>query len=129
MLVITVDCRSLGWRPYDISVPYVPFGHGVGTAVGLSDPVYMGRHGEKPFSDPAEFPYDAKKVEEQIQQGDYYAQIRLKLGLKWLEEVSSGYPRNWEDLAVIRKYWDGPILIKGIQNVAVCVCLVSVIPF
>ena len=31
----------LGWRPHDLQTSYLPFLHGVGAQVGLSDPVFM----------------------------------------------------------------------------------------
>lgn len=34
----------------------------------------------------------------------------------WLREAFSGDSHSWEHLEVIKKYWDGPIVLKGIQH-------------
>ena len=123
VLVVTLDTPTLGWRPEDINTAYLPFGHGTGTAVGFSDPVFMARYGEKPITEPVEFPYNPHKIEEWAKEGDKVAQLRMTLGFPWLTEVNSGLTRSWEEIAILRRYWDGPIVLKGIQTVAVCFSL------
>jgi lactate 2-monooxygenase len=36
----------------------------------------------------------------------------------WIAVMNSGEYRTWADLTIIRKNWNGPLLIKGIQTVA-----------
>ncbi|KAI0076729.1 FMN-linked oxidoreductase [Panus rudis PR-1116 ss-1] len=117
-LVVTLDTMLLGWRPHDIDNAYLPFLHGVGCQVGFSDPVFMKNNGAEPVSetDYPEFPYDYKAVDAAIQSGDKEATWRMRLGLKWIEESTSGHFRTWEQLAFLRKHWDGPIVLKGIQH-------------
>lgn len=35
----------------------------------------------------------------------------------WISDVFSGKPHTWEQLELLRKNWDGPIVLKGIQHV------------
>jgi lactate 2-monooxygenase len=42
-LVITLDTNLLGWRPHDLLRSYIPFGHGVGSRIGATDPVFLSR--------------------------------------------------------------------------------------
>jgi lactate 2-monooxygenase len=41
----------------------------------------------------------------------------LKKSKAWLDVMNSGTYRDWEDLKVLKKLWDGPIVLKGIQSV------------
>ncbi|EJC98467.1 FMN-dependent alpha-hydroxy acid dehydrogenase [Fomitiporia mediterranea MF3/22] len=118
-LVVTLDTITLGWRPHDLEKAYLPFAHSTGCAVGLSDPVFMRRMGQEvwPQGKHVEFPYDPDALEKRIQEGDEEVLLRKKLGGAWLAESTSGKYRTWEDLKLLREAWDGPILLKGIQNV------------
>jgi isopentenyl diphosphate isomerase/L-lactate dehydrogenase-like FMN-dependent dehydrogenase len=35
----------------------------------------------------------------------------------WLAEMNSGTYKTWDNLSLLRKHWDGPILLKGIQSI------------
>jgi isopentenyl diphosphate isomerase/L-lactate dehydrogenase-like FMN-dependent dehydrogenase len=39
-IVVTLDTHSLGWRPRDLDLAYLPFAHGKGLAQYTSDPVF-----------------------------------------------------------------------------------------
>jgi isopentenyl diphosphate isomerase/L-lactate dehydrogenase-like FMN-dependent dehydrogenase len=41
----------------------------------------------------------------------------MKKAQLFVSALSSGTYREWSDLQVLRKYWDGPIVLKGIQTV------------
>ncbi|OCB85710.1 FMN-dependent alpha-hydroxy acid dehydrogenase [Sanghuangporus baumii] len=118
-LVVTLDTMNLGWRPHDLDTAYLPFAHSTGCAVGLSDPVFMKRMGLEPwpFGKHVEFPYEPKKLEKRIEEGDEDVQLRKVLGGAWLAETNSGKYRTWEDIKLLREAWDGPIILKGIQSV------------
>ncbi|CAL1713661.1 unnamed protein product [Somion occarium] len=118
-LVVTLDTQILGWRPHDIDYSYLPFAHGVGCQIGFTDPVFMARFGQQPAShdDHPEFPYDYKKIDAAIVAGDQDAILKSKIATAWIGETTSGYFRSWEDLKFLRKHWDGPIVLKGIQAV------------
>ncbi|KAG0697637.1 FMN-dependent alpha-hydroxy acid dehydrogenase [Suillus ampliporus] len=114
-LVITLDTMLLGWRPHDLDTAYIPFFYGVGTQVGLSDPVFMKRFGYEPVHETPVFPFEPEKIRDAaLNAGDANAQKAMKLGKAWLGETNSGSFRSWEDLQFIKDHWDGPIILKGI---------------
>ncbi|KAI0931010.1 hypothetical protein AcW1_007122 [Taiwanofungus camphoratus] len=117
-LVITLDTVTLGWRPHDLDTAYLPFYHGIGAHVGFTDPVFMGKFGLQPISkdDAPDFPYDPARQEELIQNGDEQARQRAFLGMKWIDETTSGVFKSWQDLKFVRENWDGPLLLKGIMS-------------
>ncbi|KAJ7644676.1 oxidoreductase [Roridomyces roridus] len=118
-LVVTLDTMALGWRPHDLELSYIPFGHGVGVQVGTSDPVFMKRYGRDPIASPrTKFPYDAVEIDKLIVDGDAAARDAAFLGMEWLKECNSGLFRSWEDLRFIRENWDGKLVLKGIQSVS-----------
>jgi len=41
----------------------------------------------------------------------------LKKSEAWLSVLNSGTYRTWPDLEFLKKHWDGPIVLKGIQTV------------
>lgn len=98
-LVVTLDTWALAWRPYDLDGLNVPFLEGVGNDVGFTDPVFRRKFAE--FSD-----------------GETPESCPIQASLYWCSEVFPGFTRTWEDLQILRKYWDGPIILKGILSVA-----------
>ncbi|KAI0365339.1 FMN-dependent alpha-hydroxy acid dehydrogenase [Pilatotrama ljubarskyi] len=118
-LVVTVDTMSLGWRPHDIDTAYLPFYHAVGAQIALTDPEFMQRYGLEPYAhdDVPEFPYDPAKFDELVQKGDKKALELLRLGDEWMGQLAEGVYRTWDELAFIRKNWDGPLVLKGILSV------------
>jgi len=97
VLVITLDTWSLAWRPADLDNAYVPFIKGVGCQVGFSDPVFRDKFETESGS----------KIEDDI----------IGASKAWLAQILATKPHAWEDLAFVRKHWDGPIVLKGIQHV------------
>ena len=99
-LVVTLDTMNLGWRPHDLDTAYLPFTHSVGCAVGMSDPVFMGRYGLEPWpvGKHDEFTYDPEKEEKAIAEEDEEARKRKEHGYAWLGEVNSGTYKSWKDL-------------------------------
>jgi lactate 2-monooxygenase len=119
-LVVTLDTMTLGWRPHDLDTSYLPFLHGVGAQVGTSDPVFMARYNlPTRVNEHTEFPYEPKHHDALISQGDEAAKRDALLGMGWVGEASSGEFKTWEDVKFLRDNWDGPLLLKGIQSVAV----------
>jgi isopentenyl diphosphate isomerase/L-lactate dehydrogenase-like FMN-dependent dehydrogenase len=123
-LVVTVDTFALGWRPHDLDTAYLPFIAGVGVQVGTSDPVFMRQMGDgggsglapRPDERPA-FPLDLDALRARLAAGDEQTRVDFALGTGWLREAHSGTFRSWTDIAFLRKNWDGPIVLKGIQAV------------
>lgn len=109
-----------GWRPTDLDTAYWPLNHGLGTEVGLTDPVFMAKFGLEPHSEDTkgEFPYNAAHIDELIASGDKIATERAQLGQEFFTQVTDT-GKTWENLKDLRKYWDGPIVLKGILSLEV----------
>lgn len=131
VLVVTVDAFGGNWRPYDMETAYNPFIHSIGCAIGFSDPVFMRRMGLKPwsFGQYVKFPYDPAAIEKRIKDGDKEAIMLRNVGLAWMEELYSGVYRTWDSLAFLRKHWQGPIVLKGILDVEVCLRRLQLVLF
>ncbi|MFF8732621.1 lactate 2-monooxygenase [Streptomyces sp. NPDC015171] len=92
-LVVTLDTFAMAWRPRDLDRAYLPFLRGIGVQNYWSDPVFQKAVGG-PVTD---------------------ANRDLAL-LHWV--ANFGNPSlTWDDLAWLRRQWDGPIVLKGIQHV------------
>lgn len=93
---------------------------GLGISVGFSDPVFMARFGLEPENKLATFPYEPAKFDKLLKERDKEAERVFKVAYDWMSEISSGGLHRWEDVAFLRKNWEGPLVLKGIQCVAVC---------
>ena len=118
-LVVTLDTMMIGWRPHDLARAYLPFGHGVGIQVGMSDPVFMARYNRQPIHQRPKFPYEPAEIDEMIANGDEKMKEGTFFGSQWVTECNSGQFRDWEDLKFLRDNWEGPLILKGIQSVHV----------
>ncbi|KXN80613.1 hypothetical protein AN958_09423 [Leucoagaricus sp. SymC.cos] len=117
-LIVTLDTMILGWRPHDLEKAYVPFGHGLGIQIGASDPVFMGRFGKEPVTQTKpQWPYQPDLIDQKVAEGDEEAKLGVFLGMQWLKECNSNF-KSWDDLKHLREFWDGPLILKGIQHVA-----------
>ncbi|KAF5360870.1 hypothetical protein D9756_004946 [Leucocoprinus leucothites] len=117
-VVVTLDTMTLGWRPHDIETSYLPFGHGLGIQIGASDPVFMGRFGKKPITQTKpQWPYQPDVLNKKVAEGDEEAKEGVLLGTEWLKECNTSF-KTWDDLKHLREFWDGPLILKGIQRVA-----------
>lgn len=115
-LVVTLDTTIIGWRPHDLDRSYLPFVHGLGVQVGISDPVFMARFNKQPISKTDfEFPYDSDKFNKAFVDGDEKVKEFVQLGVEWMKEANIGIFRTWEDLNFLRENWEGPLIVKGIQ--------------
>ncbi|KIP02707.1 hypothetical protein PHLGIDRAFT_32097 [Phlebiopsis gigantea 11061_1 CR5-6] len=116
-LIVTLDTMLLGWRPHDLDTSYLPFTHGIGAQVGLSDPTFMAQYSEQPMFDVPAFPYDPRKVEAAYEAGDVTTVKMVDMGREWMRQTNSGTFRSWEDLRFVRENWDGPLILKGILSI------------
>lgn len=41
---------------------------------------------------------------------------RLEASREWVQTIH-GTNHTWEDVAFLRRHWDGPLILKGIQHV------------
>lgn len=92
-LVVTLDTRTLGWRPRDLDNGYLPFLRGLGIQNYLSDPAFQAGQVS---------PVDADLQTAVLR----YTQLFGDLSL------------TWDDLPFLRQHWRGPIVLKGILSVA-----------
>jgi lactate 2-monooxygenase len=125
VLVVTLDTSMIGWRPSDLDESYLPFIYGQGCQVGFSDPVFQ-RMFEKMEADDTRSV--AQKMGEKLdilrRPGSLFGAAKvaanattMKKALLYMSLVASGTYREWSHLESLKKYWDGPIVLKGIQTV------------
>jgi L-lactate dehydrogenase (cytochrome) len=91
-LVVTLDTRSLGWRPNDLDRAYLPFLRGIGVANYFTDSKFQRAVG-----------------------GPITAETQDAAILYWVANYSD-LTLTWDDLDFLREHWDGPIVLKGIQH-------------
>lgn len=124
VLVVTLDTFTLGWRPSDLDTAYLPFIWGQGCQIGLSDPVFNKLFEEMQRNDTRSY---GEKLAElwtiMRRPGTFKGAAKvlcnasvLQKSKAWLDVLNSGTYREWEDLKVLKKLWDGPIVLKGIQT-------------
>ena len=97
-LLVTLDTWTLAWRPTDLDTANVPFVVGDGDDVGFQDPIFR-----------AKFAH--------LSEGDTPDDNRVGAALYWTSQTFPGATRSWDDLAILRRHWDGPIVLKGILSV------------
>ncbi|KAF8527430.1 oxidoreductase [Hysterangium stoloniferum] len=115
VLMVTLDTMLLGFRPHDLESVYLPFIHGVGSQVGMSDPVFMSLHNSQPTHDYPPFPYDHARDDKAFFNGDEEMKRKVKLSSEWMKQINSGVFKNWEEVKFLRDHWEGPLVLKGIQ--------------
>lgn len=118
-LIVTLDTTTIGWRPHDLETAMLPFAHGIGIQIGTSDPVFMARYGKTPVHERPGFPYVAADLDALYLAGDEKVREAVFLGMEFLSEMVPGTYHDWEDLKLIRRNWEGPLVLKGIQSAAV----------
>jgi lactate 2-monooxygenase len=96
VLVVTLDTWTMAWRPADLDGAYIPFVTGQGCKVGFSDPEFRKKFDKKYGAAP----------EDKI----------LQASQEWIGDVFSGTPHTWEEIALLRAGWEGPIVLKGILH-------------
>lgn len=106
-LFVTLDTYVLGWRPSDLDNGYNPFLHPdqIGVEIGLTDPVY-----QKKFKE--EHGYEIGNSRDTLG-----LDVIGKASREWSSVIFPGHSNTWEDIAFLKKHWDGPIVLKGIQSV------------
>ena len=92
VLVVTLDTWTLGWRPHDLDLSYLPFLRGVRTAIPFSDPAFRAGLAAAPEDD-----------------------LMAAVG-RWVP-MFTGTALRWDRLDLLREHWDGPIVLKGVQHV------------
>ena len=123
-LVVTLDTWAMAWRPWDLDHAYVPFVKGIGCDVAFSDPVFRRKFKEKS---------GGKEVEEAVLAAAQewvricfsgvahtckfspYSSI-LDDGQWLVEESKADTGCSGDHIELLKKHWDGPIILKGIQH-------------
>ncbi|KAJ0108818.1 fmn dependent [Diaporthe amygdali] len=110
-LFVTLDTYVLGWRPSDMDNGYNPFIHPdrIGVEIGLTDPVF-----QKKFKE--EHGYDIEEARRH--ESELTGHNLGEAAQEWAKIVFPGHSHTWEDVEFLKKHWDGPIVLKGIQSVA-----------
>ncbi|WP_424184703.1 lactate 2-monooxygenase [Actinokineospora sp. G85] len=90
-LVVTLDTWTLGWRPRDLDLAYLPFLRATGVANAFADPAFRAGLAASP-------------------EDDSEAAV-----LRWVG-MFTGSDKTWDNLPFLREHWDGPILLKGVQH-------------
>ena len=88
-IVVTLDTLTLGWRPRDLRLAYLPFIRGEGCGQFFSDPVFLSRLDQTPAEDP-------------LTAAAMMLATFSNLGL------------TWQDLDWLRAQTSLPILVKGV---------------
>lgn len=125
VLVVTLDTFNLAWRPTDLDSAYLPFLFGEGCQIGFSDPVFKATFEKMQATDSRSA---GEKLREFVDVLSRPGSISGTLGLMrkastlkksqaWLDVLNSGTYREWKHLEILKKHWDGPIVLKGIQTV------------
>ncbi|KAI1870047.1 hypothetical protein JX265_006217 [Neoarthrinium moseri] len=97
VLVVTLDTATMAWRPADLDLTFLPFVAGQGNTVGFTDPVFRRKFTEQ---------NDGDTPEDSVTLASRY----------WIREAFSGDSHPWKDLELLKRHWDGPIVLKGIQD-------------
>jgi lactate 2-monooxygenase len=90
-LVVTLDTSTLGWRPRDLELAYLPFLHGEGTANYTSDPVFRAALAQTPEQDP------------------------LAARAHWAA-IFANNTLTWDNLGFLREHSRLPIVLKGVLH-------------
>ncbi|KAK5052644.1 hypothetical protein LTR84_002509 [Exophiala bonariae] len=125
VLVVTLDTFNLAWRPTDLDTSYLPFIWGDGCQVGTSDPVFTARYERELKNDTRTSGEKLAELWNLVQRpGSIYGAAKvlanvstLQKSRAWLDVLNSGTYREWQHLETLKKLWDGPIVLKGIQTV------------
>ncbi|KAH6122673.1 hypothetical protein HBI69_058920 [Parastagonospora nodorum] len=125
VLVVTLDTFMIGWRPSDLDESYLPFVYGQGCQVGFSDPVFQRMYEEEQAKDSRSVTEKVAEIWQILKRpGSVSGSMKvlthatvMKKARFFTSLVASGHYRDWNDLQTLRKYWDGPIVLKGIQTV------------
>lgn len=127
-IVITLDTHTLGWRPRDLDLAYLPFIHGMGLAQYTSDPVFRALVKER-----ATLPDSSPRPRITISSmrtlfdmtrhypGRFFHNLRSgepKAAVETFLDVFSRPSLTWDDLDFARKHTNLPIVLKGIQHPA-----------
>jgi len=125
VLVVTLDTFMIGWRPRDLDESYLPFVYGQGCQVGFSDPVFQRMFEKMEAEDTRSATQKIAEIWDILKRpGSFTGAAKILANATTMKKArlftsitASGTYREWNDLRSLRKHWDGPIVLKGIQTV------------
>ncbi|MBX3091539.1 MAG: alpha-hydroxy-acid oxidizing protein [Cryobacterium sp.] len=125
-IVITLDTHTLGWRPRDLDLGYLPFIHGIGIAQYTSDPAFQALVKERaalPTAGPRPRVTVAaiKTLVDMTRHypGRFMSNLRSgepKVAVETFLDVFSRPSLTWAQLSFARKHTNLPIVLKGILH-------------
>lgn len=128
-IIVTLDTTSLGWRPQDLDLGYLPFLHGQGIAQYSSDPIFNQLITDNEFQQEiksGELPpitYETIKNILQLSSrypGSFFTNLLKGRAMAAVRTFINIYMRpslRWSDLSKLRQMTSLPIIVKGIQTV------------
>jgi lactate 2-monooxygenase len=124
VLVVTLDTFMIGWRPRDLDESYLPFAYGQGCQNGFSDPAFQRMYERLQAEDTRSATEKMGEVWSILKRpGSLTGAVKvlsnataMKKAQLFMSLTASGAYRDWNDLSSLRKHWDGPIILKGIQT-------------
>lgn len=125
-IVITLDTHTLGWRPRDLDLAYLPFIHGIGIAQYTSDPVFCAIVRERAAATatgprPRITPSAIRTLLDMTRHypGRFIENLRSgepRVAVETFLDVFSRPSLTWDELAFAREHTNLPIVLKGIQH-------------
>ena len=122
-IAVTLDTHSLGWRPRDLDLGYLPFAHGLGIAQYTSDPAFLRLVAEHQGGGPTPriTPTTIRTLVDirRNYPGRFWSNLRSPAPRAAVDVFLETFPHShltWEDLAWLRGITDLPILLKGVQH-------------
>ncbi|KAF2447040.1 FMN-dependent alpha-hydroxy acid dehydrogenase [Karstenula rhodostoma CBS 690.94] len=124
VLVVTLDTFMLGWRPRDLDESYLPFAYGQGCQNGFSDPAFQRMYERLQAEDTRSATEKMSEIWSILKRPGsltgaakiFANAATMKKAQMFMSLTASGAYRDWSHLSSLRKHWDGPIVLKGIQT-------------
>jgi lactate 2-monooxygenase len=122
-IAVTLDTHSLGWRPRDLDLGYLPFAHGLGIAQYTSDPAFL-RLVEQHRSTGATPRITAATIRTLVDMtrnfpGPFWGNLRSPAPRAAVDVFLETFPHSdlsWDDIAWLRTITTLPIVLKGVQH-------------
>ncbi len=124
-IVLTLDTTSLGWRPRDLDLAYLPFLRGLGLAQYTSDPVFRRQVAEDVETyrrGPSRVTPSALATLVQLARrhpGRFRDNLRSVEPLAAVQRFIRTFSKaslDWDDVALLREHTDLPLLLKGVVH-------------
>jgi lactate 2-monooxygenase len=127
-VVVTVDTHTLGWRPRDLDLGFLPFARGHGIAQYTHDPVFRElvreraarpAGGERPRPTPGAVRTLLAMTRNVPADGGLVSRLRspyARAAVETFLDVFSRPTLTWPELVGLRDRTSLPVLVKGIQS-------------